>query len=226
MKHTTLDNRLLCVASLIPRGARMVDVGSDHAYLPVYLMEKGLISAALATDVNEGPILRAEKNIRQAGFASEIATRKCDGLAGIEDFSPDTVTICGMGGELIATILEESAYVRQKAPLLILQPMTQMAHLRRYLLNGGYEIVAERLLPDEHRIYQVIACRYTGAPATTLSPLWELAGKGNKESPHLPLLLAKLKKQYGDIASGKRSAGQDTAFEEALLKEIEEYETH
>ena len=226
MKHTTLDNRLLCVASLVPKGARMVDVGSDHAYLPVYLMEKGLISAALATDVNEGPIRRAEKNIQTAGFASQIATRKCDGLAGIEDFAPDTVTICGMGGELIAAILQDSGYVRQKAPLLLLQPMTQAAFLRRYLLGSGYEIVAERLLPDAHRIYQVIACRYTASPAATLSPLWELAGKGNAKSPHLPLLLAKLKKQYGDILDGKKSAGQDTTWEEALLKEIEEYETH
>ena len=96
----------------------------------------------------------------------------------------------------------------------------------RYLAEKGYAIEAERLLPDEHRVYQVIACRYVGAPASSLSALWELVGQGNKESPHLPLLLAKIKKQYSDIVKGKQSAGQDTAWEEALLKEVEEYETH
>ena len=225
MKYTTLDNRLLCVASLVPKGARMADVGSDHAYLPVYLVQQGIVTEALATDVNEGPIQRAKMNIQKAGLSAQIDARKCDGLDGIESFAPDTVTICGMGGELIVSILENSAYVLKNAPLLILQPMTQAAVLRRYLAEKGYAIEAERLLPDEHRVYQVIACRYVGAPASSLSPLWELVGQGNKESPHLPLLLAKIKKQYSDIVKGKQSAGQDTAWEEALLKEVEEYET-
>ena len=124
MKRITPDNRLQTVAMLVPKGARLADVGSDHAYLPVYLMQNGCIKEALATDVNEGPIRRAEKNIAKAGYTDRIRTRKCDGLDGVEDFAPDTVSICGMGGELVAAILDKSSYVRQKKPLLLLQPMT------------------------------------------------------------------------------------------------------
>ena len=108
MKRIIPDQRLQTVASLVPKGARLADVGSDHAYLPVYLMQNGCIKEALATDVNEGPIRRAEQNIAMAGYAGQIRTRKCDGLCGVEDFAPDTVTICGMGGELVAAILEKS----------------------------------------------------------------------------------------------------------------------
>ena len=220
----TLDARLQLVASLVPDGARLADVGSDHAYLPVYLMQAGRIEQALATDVNEGPIRRAAENIAKAGLSAAIRTRKCDGLDGVEDFSPDTVTVCGMGGELIASILAQSDYAKLHAPLLILQPMTQVGFLRRYLAQNGYETVEERLCPDAHRVYQIIVCRYKALPARELSALCELAGEKTKNDPAYGLLLAKLKKQYGEILAGKRLAGQNTDLEEKLLWEIEHYE--
>ncbi len=226
MKYITPDARLQMVASLVPLGARLADVGSDHAYLPVYLMRLGRIKEALATDVNEGPIRRAEKNIAEAGYAKQIRTRKCDGLDGVEDFAPDTVTICGMGGELVASILDKSAYAKKNAPLLILQPMTQVAFLRRYLAKNGYEIINEQLSPDEHRIYQIIVCRYAALPEREMSPLAELAGEKTAHSPFLPELYAKLKRQYTEIIAGKKIAEQSTEAEERILWEISQHETH
>ena len=224
MKTMIPDERLQTVASLVPKGARLADVGSDHAYLPVYLLQKGQIREALATDVNEGPIRRAEENIARAGLSAGIRTRKCDGLDGVEDFSPDTVTVCGMGGELIASILDKSTYVISAQPLLILQPMTQVGFLRRYLAQKGYEILEERLCPEAHRLYQIILCRYAALPARELSPLCALAGEKTKNDPAMPLLLAKLHRQYEEILGGKRKAGQNTDLEEKILWEIEHYE--
>lgn len=226
MKHMIPDARLQLVASLVPQGARMADVGSDHAYLPVYLMQKGKIASALATDVNEGPIRRAESNIAKAGYAGKIGTRKCDGLDGIEDFAPDTVTICGMGGELIASILSQSRYVLSAKPLLILQPMTQVAFLRNYLTKNGYEILSEHLCPEAHRLYQILVCRYEALPQRELSAFAALAGEKTKEDAAYPLLLSKLKQQYEQILAGKKQVGLDTSLEESILSEIDRNETH
>jgi len=226
MKHIIPDARLQMVATLVPKGARLADIGSDHAYLPVYLIQSGKITQALATDVNFGPIERAQKNIALAGLRDKIQTRRCDGLCGVEDFAPDTVSIAGVGGELIVSILDKSDYVRENAPLLILQPMTQIAFLRRYLAQKGYDIFSEHLVPDEHRIYQIIVCRYLALPSRKLGALAELAGEKTKDSPVLPELMAKLKRQYADIIAGKKIAGQSTTAEESILQEILAYETH
>lgn len=226
MKQTTLSPRLLKIASLVPQDARPVDVGSDHAYLPVHLVKSGRVKEAYATDVNEGPILRARANIEKAGLADKILTRRCDGLDGVEDFAPDTVTIAGMGGELIADIVSKSEYVKKNAPLLILQPMTQAATLRCYLAENGFTVMSEHLLPEVHRIYQIIVCRYTAQPCRRVRPLQALIGEKTANDPHLPLLFEKIKAQYTEIVKGKRSAGQSADEEEQILKDISEYETH
>ncbi len=226
MKQTPISPRLLKIASLVPVGARPVDVGSDHAYLPVHLVQSGRVNQAYATDVNEGPILRARSNIEKVGLSERISTRRCDGLDGVEDFAPDTVIIAGMGGELIADILSKSEYVKKNAPLLILQPMTQAATLRASLAANGFSVESEHLLPETHRIYQIIVCRYTASPARTVAPLQALIGEKTNNDPHLPLLLEKVKAQYAEIIKGKQSAGQDTKYEEQILKDIAEYETH
>ena len=225
MKQITQSPRLQLIASLVPQGARPVDVGSDHAYLPVYLVQNGRVREAYATDVNEGPIRRAEKNIKEAGLSHCIKTRKCDGLDGVEDFAPDTVIVAGMGGELIANILDQSSYVQQKSPLLILQPMTQAAHLRTYLLANGFDVISEHLLPEAHRMYQIIVCRYAAMPKRTPTPLQALVGEKTQNDPHVPALLSKIKAQYAVIIKGKQSAGQDTTEEEQLIKDIIDYET-
>ena len=109
---------------------------------------------------------------------------------------------------------------------MILQPMTQADRLRAYLAENGFSVMSEHFLPEAHRIYQIIVCRYTAAPGRALAPLQALIGEKTKNDPYLPLMLQKIKAQYETIIEGKRSAGQDTAEEEQLLKDIAEYETH
>ena len=118
-----LSKRLLNVAKLVPKGARLADIGSDHAYLPAYLALKGQIEFAVAGEVVKGPFQNAQQVVRAQGLNEQIAVRLADGLAAIEASDQiDTITICGMGGTLICDILEKGKDKLVKHPFLILQP--------------------------------------------------------------------------------------------------------
>ena len=143
----------------------MIDVGTDHAYLPIYLVGEGISSRALACDINRGPILSARKNIRAAGLADRIDTLQTDGLHGTESFGADDVMIFGMGGELIVRILSEADWIKTSSVGLILQPMTRAATLRSWLLQNGFEITGESITYED-KFYQTIAARYCGRIGT------------------------------------------------------------
>jgi len=157
----TLGARLASAVPYVTRGGRVIDVGTDHAYLPIALIREGISSSALACDINEGPIASARENIAAAGLAAQIETRLTDGLHGTEDFFADDVLIFGMGGELIVRILSESDYVKNARVGLVLQPMSRASVLRRYLATHGFEIVGESI-SFEDKYYQTIAARYSG----------------------------------------------------------------
>ncbi len=164
-----LDARLLAAASFVRRGAVLADVGTDHAYLPLYLIERGLISSAVAADIGEGPITRARAHIAAAGYADCVEAVQTDGLHGLSGRGITDIAICGMGGELIARILEEAPFVRDPALRLILQPMTRAAALRTYLAKNGFAILAERPCRAAGRVYSCLCASYDGV-ARTLSP--------------------------------------------------------
>ncbi|MBR2471176.1 MAG: SAM-dependent methyltransferase, partial [Clostridia bacterium] len=102
-----LTVRLKTVADLAGKSVSLADIGTDHAYIPIYLMQKGLISKAVAADINKGPLERADKNIRKAGLSDKIVLRQSDGLDNIKDNEAETVVIAGMGGEIISHMLEK-----------------------------------------------------------------------------------------------------------------------
>ena len=108
MKKTKLDARLLAVASMVRKGAYLADVGTDHAYLPVYLAEENIIAGAVASDIHKGPLESADKNIREAGFSDKIQTLLTDGLQGVEKYPVTDIAIAGMGGLMIRNILEKA----------------------------------------------------------------------------------------------------------------------
>ncbi len=158
---TKPDARLCTAIPYLKKGGRVADVGTDHAYLPIYLVSEGIASAALASDINKGPIDSARANIAQAGLSHAISTLHTDGLHGVEAFSPDDVIIFGMGGELIATILSEAPFVKNKEIGLVLQPMSRASALRGWLCANGFEILGESLsFVDKY--YQTIYARYCG----------------------------------------------------------------
>lgn len=162
MDHTfKLPPRLAAIAALVPDGARLADVGTDHALLPIRLLLDGKIQSAVATDIRPGPLSRAKENAYAAGV-QDLSCVLCDGLTGISPDSVDTVVIAGMGGENIAAILRAAPWACRNA-LCILQPMSRPEELRAALPSLGLTIRAERLVRDAGRLYSVLAVR-AGAP--------------------------------------------------------------
>lgn len=163
MKKTKLDARLLAVASLVRKGAYLADVGTDHAYLPVYLAECNVISGAVASDIHKGPLESADKNISEAGFSDKIQTLLTDGLQGIEKYPVTDIAIAGMGGLMIRNILEKAQFLRKEnSPRLILQPMQHIPELRRYLGENGFAIIQETQALAEGKFYQIFLAVYDG----------------------------------------------------------------
>ena len=131
-----LDDRMMSAASFVNRGDVVADVGTDHGYLPIYLILSGIIPFAVASDIREGPLGRARKNARKYGVDQKMKFELSDGLAFLEDGCPvDDIIICGMGGETIISIIEASDYPKKSGVRLILQPMTKAFELREYLLG-------------------------------------------------------------------------------------------
>lgn len=157
MESMVLTPRLKCIAGLIPCGARLADVGTDHAKLPVSLLLDGQVSSAIGSDIREGPLCHARKNAREHGVKLEL--RLAPGLEGINPNECDTVSIAGMGGSTIAEILRNAPWTAEGNHLLLLQPMTMAYELRRWLWMNGYEICRETLCREDKRWYVVISAR-------------------------------------------------------------------
>lgn len=219
----TPSARLCSALPYLTRGGAVIDVGTDHAYLPIYLVGQGISSRALACDINRGPIASAQKNIAAADLADKIDTLCTDGLHGTESFSPDDVMIFGMGGELIIRILSEAPWVKNPAIGLVLQPMTRAHLLRRWLLENGFMIVGETIT-HEDRYYQTIAARYCGkCEEYTEEEL--LLGRLNiqNNAPHLCGFVKHEIGVYETILLGKSAAkSTDTKDEERILHFLRE----
>ena len=161
----TPDARLQSALSYVKKGGRIADIGTDHAYLPIYLVGEGLVNSAIAADINLGPILSARANIEAAGFADRIEAVQTDGLHGLETKDLDDIMIFGMGGELIIKILQEAPWVKNEAIGLILQPMSRASLLRKWLGENGFSILGETLT-DDKKFYQTIYARFDGRGET------------------------------------------------------------
>lgn len=156
-----LNSRLLKIATMVRKGDRVADIGTDHAYLPVYLIKNGLSNCCFACDVADGPLFNAQKNIERAKV-SGIILRKGDGLAAVEPSEADTFVLAGMGGDLIVKLLDKSPWIRNSRYELLLQPMTSVEDLRRYLCENGFEIKCEQAVRSQGRVYTVIKAVWNG----------------------------------------------------------------
>lgn len=157
-----LSLRLSTIASLVPKGAFVCDVGTDHGFLPIFLMESGIAKGVIATDINEKPLKKAEENLKKTG-AKGITLRLCDGLSGVKKGEVHTVIIAGMGGEVISGILERGKEITENAHItLILQPTTSPEFLRKYLYETGFEIIREIPVEEKGKLYSVMLVRFRG----------------------------------------------------------------
>ena len=171
-----LSPRLQAIAEQVPQGARLADVGTDHGYLPVWLLRSCCIDGAIATDLREGPLNRAKETAKRFGVAERISFRQCDGLAAICQEEVDTIVIAGMGGETITTILEAAPWTKE-GTLLLLQPMTGSAELRLWLQEHGYQITKECIACEGERLYNILTVKGGEMPPLSPAELW--AGRQN-----------------------------------------------
>ena len=151
-----LSLRLSAIADMVTKGNRLVDVGCDHGYLPVYLIQQKKIPSAIAMDVRKGPLSRAKEHIRQYGLEEYIQTRLSDGLVALEAGEGDTLVIAGMGGPLMERILTDGQSVRDSFSELILQPQSDIPHFRRYIQSQGWKIAEEKMVEEDGKFYPMM----------------------------------------------------------------------
>ena len=140
----------------VPQGSRVADIGTDHGYIPIWLVEQGIAASALAMDVRKGPLLRAQEHIAQHGLEDRICTRISDGLTALEPGEADTVVIAGMGGELILKILKNGGHVRKSVERWIFSPQSELALFRHGLEELGLSICRETMLCEDGKYYTVM----------------------------------------------------------------------
>ncbi|MBO5231669.1 MAG: SAM-dependent methyltransferase [Clostridia bacterium] len=157
-----LNKRLTLAAEMLGQVKSVADIGTDHAFLPIYLIKEGLAERVIACDIAEGPLSVAKANITKYGLADKIELRLANGLLGLEPNEVDAVTILGMGGETIADILTDSPWVKNPDITLILQPMSCDDRLREYLLCEGFEIKSELGVESQGRFYTVMKVAFSG----------------------------------------------------------------
>ena len=223
-----LDNRLATVAALVPRNARVADVGTDHAYLAIALLNERDAKLVIATDKNEGPCAAARRTLSTTGLSERVSVRCGDGLSPLLPEEVNTVCIAGMGGGLITSILTEGIEVLSDVSRLVLQPMNDAEKLRRWRYEDGWHSVAERLAMVEGRLYEIIAAEpgVEEAPAQwllTLGPiLW-------RDRP--PLFAYHVESQVGRLRrilrgmEKSRSARESEAYRNIteVLRSIEQH---
>jgi len=155
-----MSPRMIMIAESIEPCIRVFDTGSDHAFIPIFLIQNKICKLAVASDVRIGPVNVAKKNISKFNMEKKISTSLCDGIENARDF--DCIVIAGMGGQLICDILDREQDIAKSAEQLVLQPMNAPEKLRKYLWDNGFSIYSENLCSEKNKVYNVICVRYTG----------------------------------------------------------------
>ena len=203
------------------RGKVLADVGSDHAHLPIYACASGICPRAIASDINRGPVENAKRNIAAAGLTDRITAVCTPGLDGIQEYAPEDITIFGMGGELIASIIDAAPWTRDSAIRLVLQPMSHAEILRAYLLENGFCILDQTLVKEE-KVYQIICAEYDGVKRSQDDmALWFGSHNIERMHPLLAELLENKRRLLQTSAHGKRMGGKDATFELDMLSGID-----
>lgn len=156
MNLPKLSPRLKQIAELVPPCETFADIGTDHAYLPVYLINKGICKLAIASDLREGPLSRAEETARLFGAEDRVSLRLGSGFETLKDGEVSVAAVAGMGGVLTAELLKSSEKTVKALKTLILQPMTAVYELRVFLYENGYKVEEEYLVKEEDKLYHIL----------------------------------------------------------------------
>lgn len=170
-----LSSRLMKIAKMVDPCASIADVGTDHAFIPIYLVKNGICSSAIASDINEGPINKAKNNILFENLQNKIKCIKSEGLMHLLPYEIDCVVIAGMGGNLTRDIIEERPEVFKSLKFAILNPAQNVEILRKYIYKSGFDIIDEDLCIDENVFYEIIKVRYANHPKEIDSIYYEVS---------------------------------------------------
>lgn len=214
-----LTGRLASAAQLVRQGASFADIGTDHAYLPIFLLKTGHICHAVCSDVNEGPLNSARRNAADSGVEDRIDFILADGAAALAGRGITDYAICGMGGELIAGIIDRAPHLKDGSLSLVLQPMTRHAHLRRYLASRGFRIRLESYTREAGKLYVCMLVVYDGE-RREISDVEAELGEENCEIVNVGLQLDYFKdkiRALSNIVDGKIRGGDTSPSELSLL---------
>ena len=215
-----LTDRLLKIASLVTEGKRVADIGTDHGYIPVYLLNQCKVPYAILADVNKGPLENARGEVRHNKLLDKVDLRLGSGIEVLVKGEVDEVIIAGMGGILISELLEAKLEVAHSVDKLILQPMQAQNELRKYLLNNGFEILDEVLVKEDFRIYEIIIAKYTGKNTVVSDEIYYEVGTKliENKDPLLNEFIDKKIYMYNSIIKkieGKSSEGIEKKIKES-----------
>ncbi len=220
---TPINKRLLTCASLVREGAHLADVGTDHGYLPIYLLSEGKIERAVLSDINRGPLAKAEENVRAADLTTRVKIVLSDGARELDGLGITDYTVCGMGGELIAEIIDKAPHLRGENINLILQPMSKPEALRSYLAKAGFEIENELYVTDECKHYVCILAHYSGKNANISVEEAYFGKRKFYEIAPTDAAEAYFRTKLGSLTrviDGKRRGGESVELEEKLVCEL------
>ena len=206
LEQIDLSPRLKMVAELVPQGARLADIGTDHAFLPAYLLVQKRVVQALAADCRSGPLARARRTLETSGLSDRVDLVLSDGFQRLSPDRFDCAVLAGMGGELIARLIDEAPFLKDTHYTLVLQPMTKAEKLREYLWRSGYAIVRERFCREEERLYTALQAVYTGK-RSSVPPLRCLIGAGRGD-PLYSEYLGRLRERLLRQAEGLSRSGR------------------
>lgn len=218
-----LDPRLQLCAGLVKQGAAVADIGTDHAYLPVWLAKMGVVSRAIACDLRPGPLEQAVHNIEKYRVEQWVETRLSDGLEEVRPDEVDTVVIAGMGGEVMVQILQKAPWLK-KGKTLILQPMTSVDKLRIWLLEQGYRVECERAVQAQGKLYTGMLARYSGVPEP-IDPLFPYIGRlGQDPSPEAAAYIDREIRRQTKKEQGLRMQGktEDADRLRGIIREMQQ----
>ncbi len=215
-----LSRRLETIASFVPEGSAVADIGTDHGYIPIHLVQEGKAKHAIAMDVRKGPLLRAQAHIHEAGLEAHVEVRLSDGLLKLEQNEADCVVIAGMGGELIIHILEEGRGLWEGIPHWVLSPHSELDKVRRFLEEQEFFTWRETMIKEEGKFYTVMGINRTNkAGEKDNREISYRYGRSLLESKD-PVLKEYLKKEEEQL--GQIMRGLSESQTEAAVRRMEE----
>ena len=220
MSKIKLDDRLSAVASFVRNGKRVADIGTDHGYLVAYLVENGICPSGIAADLRKGPLENARQTVIAQELSDKIELILSDGLQNIPENTCDDIVIAGMGGNLIAEILEKAPWVKNENINIIAQPMTHAEVLRQYFIDNGFAINEEKTATDGKRYYCIISASFGGdivKHEASYIYTGEIKPVTDTDIKYLQKILNALTKKYDALISANK---EDTDNLKVIIDEI------